>query len=84
MNINSSTSSCSSSSGGGGGGGSNCSSCSSSNKTDSKCRPCQQFEERTDHIISACLMLAKEEYVQRHGTVYAELHFNICKEMGEN
>jgi hypothetical protein len=51
---------------------------------DGKCRPCQQFEETAEHIISARLILAKEEYIKRHDTVCAELHFNICKEMGEN
>jgi hypothetical protein len=24
----------------------------------------------------------KEQYIQRHATVCAELHFNICKEIG--
>jgi Ni,Fe-hydrogenase III component G len=28
-------------------------------ETDSKCRLCQQFDERVDHIISACPILAK-------------------------
>ena len=45
-------------------------------ETDSKCRLCQQF----DHIISACLILAKEKYIKRHDSVCAQLHFNICKE----
>jgi len=49
-------------------------------ETDSKCRLRQQFEEKTDHIISACLILAKEQYTKRHGSVCAQLHFNICKE----
>ena len=30
-------------------------------ETDSKCRPCQQFDETIDHIISACSILAKEQ-----------------------
>jgi hypothetical protein len=29
-------------------------------KTDSKCRLCKQFDETTDHIVSACPILAKE------------------------
>jgi hypothetical protein len=34
-------------------------------ETDSKCRLCQQFDETIDHIISACPILAKEEYIKR-------------------
>jgi hypothetical protein len=33
-------------------------------ETDSKCRQCQQFDETIDHIISACLVLAKEQYIK--------------------
>ena len=47
--------------------------------TDSKCRLYQQFYETIDHIISACPLLAKEQYTKRHD---AQLHFNICKETG--
>jgi hypothetical protein len=39
---------------------------------------CQQFDETTDHI-SACPILAKEQYI-RHDKVYTQLHVNICKE----
>jgi hypothetical protein len=49
-------------------------------ETDSKCRLCQQFDETIDHIISACPILAKEQYIKRHDRVCAQLHFNICKE----
>jgi hypothetical protein len=35
-------------------------------ETDSKCRLCQQFDETIDHIISACPILAKEEYIKRY------------------
>jgi hypothetical protein len=49
---------------------------------DSKCRLCQQFDDTIDHIISACPILAKEQYIKRHDSVCAELHFNICKERG--
>jgi hypothetical protein len=31
---------------------------------DSKCRLCQQFYEKTDRIISACSILAKERYIK--------------------
>ena len=36
----------------------------------------------TDHIISTFPILAKERYIKRHDTVCAELHCNICKEIG--
>ena len=39
-----------------------------STETDSKCRLCQQFDETIDHIISACPILAKEQYTKRHDT----------------
>jgi hypothetical protein len=48
---------------------------------DSKCRLCHPFEERVDHIMSACPVLAKEQYLKQHGRVCAQLHFNICKEL---
>ena len=46
--------------------------------TDSICRLCQQFDEKIDHIILACQILAKEQYIKRHDRVCAQLHFNIC------
>jgi hypothetical protein len=49
---------------------------------ESKCRLCHQFEETTDHIMSACPILAKEQYITRHDTVCAQPHFNIRKELG--
>ena len=51
-------------------------------ETDRKCRLCQQHDETIDHIISACPILAKEQYVKRHDKVSAQIHFNICKEIG--
>jgi hypothetical protein len=51
-------------------------------ESDNKCKLCQQFLEKIDHIISACPALAKEQYIKRHGRVSARLHFNICKEAG--
>jgi len=51
-------------------------------ETDCKCRLYQQFDETIDHIISACPILAKEEYIKRHARVSAQLHFNISKETG--
>jgi hypothetical protein len=51
-------------------------------ETDRKCRLCKQFNETIDHIISACPILAKEQYIKCHDRVSAQLHFNICKETG--
>ena len=51
-------------------------------ETDSKYRLCQQSDETTDHIISACSILPKEQYIKRHDRVCAQLHFNIYKEAG--
>ena len=51
-------------------------------ETDSKCRLCQQLDKTIDHIISACQIMAKEQYIKRHDRVSAQLHFNICKETG--
>ena len=51
-------------------------------EADSKCRLCQQHDETIDHIISACPILAKEEYVKWHDKVSAQIHFNICTEIG--
>jgi hypothetical protein len=31
-------------------------------QTDNKCRLCQQSDEAIEHIISACSVLAKEQY----------------------
>jgi hypothetical protein len=49
---------------------------------DSKCRLCQQCDETIDHIISACPILAKEQYVKQYDKVSAQIHFNIRKETG--
>jgi hypothetical protein len=48
----------------------------------SKHRLCEQFDETGEHIISACPLLAKEQYIMRYDSVCAQLHFNICKEIG--
>jgi hypothetical protein len=34
-----------------------------------------------DHILSACPILTKEQYIKRHDRVSAQLHFNICNEI---
>jgi len=38
-------------------------------ETDSKCRLRQQFDETIDHIISACPILTKEQYIKGHDSV---------------
>ena len=35
-------------------------------ETDSKCRLCEQFDETLEHVISACPILTKEQYIKRH------------------
>ena len=42
----------------------------------------QKLDQTIDHIISACPILAKEQYVKRHDKVCAQIHLNICKEIG--
>jgi len=43
---------------------------------------CKKCDETVEHIISACPVLAKEQYTQEHDRVCAQLHFNVCKEIG--
>jgi len=43
---------------------------------------CKQFDDTVEHIISACPILAKEQDTKQHDRVCAQLHFNICKEIG--
>jgi hypothetical protein len=42
---------------------------------DSKCRLCKQFDEIVEHVKSASPIMAKEQYMKRHDTVCAEMHF---------
>jgi hypothetical protein len=35
-----------------------------------------------EHTVSECQISAKEQYVKRHEGVSAQLHFNICKNIG--
>jgi len=48
-------------------------------KTD---RQCHQCEETVENIISACPITGKERYIKGHDIVCAQLHFNICNEIG--
>ena len=54
----------------------------SQTETDSKCRLGKQFVETVEHVISACSVLAKEQYINRHYRACVEVHFNIYKEIG--
>jgi len=38
------------------------------------------IDETIDHTISACPIVAKEQYIKRHDRVCAQLHLNISKE----
>jgi hypothetical protein len=44
---------------------------------ESKCRLCKQHEE-----TSGCPILAKKEYLMRHGKVCTRLHYSIRKALG--
>jgi hypothetical protein len=35
-----------------------------------------------EHIVSACPILAKEQYTKGHDRTCAQIHFNTCKEIG--
>jgi hypothetical protein len=48
----------------------------------SRRRLCQIYDKTEGHIISACPILVKEQYIKRHDTVCAVLHCNVCKETG--
>ena len=52
------------------------------NNNNNNNRLCQHSDETIDHIISACPILTKEQYIKRHDRVCAQLNFNICKETG--
>jgi len=51
-------------------------------ETDSKWRICKQFDETAENFTSTCSIWAKEQYIKRHDRVWAQLHFNISKEIG--
>jgi uncharacterized membrane protein len=46
-------------------------------KADNNYRLCKQSDETVEHIISACHILAKEQYIKRHDRACVELHCNI-------
>ena len=47
--------------------------------TDATCRFCGIHKETIDHLISACPVLAREEYLARHNRVAQYVHWRICK-----
>jgi hypothetical protein len=49
---------------------------------DSKDRICKILDEKIDHILPACAILAKEQYMKRHSSVCAQPHCKIRKEIG--
>jgi hypothetical protein len=49
---------------------------------ESRCRLCKEYEETIDHLTSGCPILAKNEYIIRHGKVCTHLHYSICKTLG--
>ena len=51
------------------------------NNTGSKFRLCQQYDKTVEHI-SACPILAKEQYIKGHSRVYSPPNLYICKETG--
>jgi len=42
----------------------------------------KQFDVTVEQIISACPILVKGQYIQRHDTACVELHCSIGREMG--
>jgi len=48
---------------------------------ESKCRLCKQHETIA-HLTSGCPILAKNEYLMRHGKVCTHLYYSICKALG--
>jgi len=44
------------------------------------CKICQACDETICYITSACPILAKEQYIQKHDGMCAQLHFYIWKE----
>ena len=48
----------------------------------SKCPLCKQYEETINHLTLGSPILAKNEYLIRHGKVCTHLHYSICKALG--
>ena len=46
-------------------------------ETDSKYRLGKQFYETVEHVISACQILTKEQYIEGHDRTFAQIYFNL-------
>lgn len=46
------------------------------------CRLCKERSETVTHIMSACPVLARKEYIDRHNRVCSQIHFEICRHYG--
>ena len=51
-------------------------------EAESKCRLCQNFDETINQITSQFPVQVIEQYIKRYDAVCAQLHCNMCKEMG--
>lgn len=49
---------------------------------DPHCRLCKTESETIHHILSGCPILAKKEYLERHNSAAARIHWDICREYG--
>ena len=41
-----------------------------------------QFDEKVEHITTACRIMAKEQNIKCQDKVCAQTYFNLCKESG--
>ena len=46
---------------------------------DANCRLCKMHAETVDHIVSACPVLAPNEYTWRHDRIGQYIHLELCK-----
>lgn len=47
-------------------------------RTDDKCRLCKERSETVVHLMSACGVLARKEYIDRHNQVCSLIHYQLC------
>ena len=50
--------------------------------TVSTCRYCGKFDETIDHLVAACPILAKKEYIERHNKVGQYIHWKVSQHYG--
>ena len=48
-------------------------------RTDANCRLCKGSLETIDHIVSACPVLARTSYIERHNRIVKYVHFEMCR-----